>query len=169
MFLYREAGRGRVSRPHGIEGGQGNRVEIGTAPPTPHARPPVGPPRPRTSPACVRAGESGLLRGVDSRSGRRVLRRVRHATCATARVASRRDGLLPPAGGRARRSGGAGEPDRSGRRVGGAGIPDRAESRGAGTGYSGGAQGTRARCHRVRMQQAAREGHAGQSGLAQGT
>src|SRR6266852_3711263 len=124
--------------------------------------------RPRACPACVRAGESGLLRGVGAGSGGRVLRRVRHAVCATARVAGRRDGLPPPAGGRGRRGGGAGEPDRSGRWVGGAGVPDCAEGRGAGTGHSGGVQGTRARRHRVQTQQAAREGHAGQSGLAQG-
>ena len=35
-------------------------------------------------------------------------------------------------------------------------------------GHSGGAQGARARRHRVRTHQAAREGHAGQSSLAQG-
>src|SRR6266567_4665539 len=49
-----------------------------------------------------------------------------------------------------------------------ASVPDRAEGRRAGTGHSGGAQGARARRHRVRTQQAAREGHAGQSSLAQG-
>src|SRR6266699_3796990 len=105
------------------------------------ARPSVAPPRPRACPACVRAGESGLLRGVGAGSGGRVLRRVRHAVCATARVAGRRDGLPPPAGVRGRRGGGAGEPDRSGRWVGGAGVPDCAEGRGAGTGHSGGVQG----------------------------
>src|SRR5258708_19027996 len=110
-------------------------------------------------PCCVRAGESGLLRGVGARSGGRVLRRVRHAACATAQVAGHRDGLLPPAGDRARRGGGAGEPGRSGRRVGGTRVPDRAEGRGAGTGHSGGAQGARARRHRVRTHQTAREGH----------
>src|SRR5947209_3198222 len=49
-----------------------------------------------------------------------------------------------------------------------AGIPDRAESRWAGTGHSGGAQGARARRHKVRTHQTTREGHTGQSGLAQG-
>src|SRR5436853_7856708 len=138
MFLSREAGRGRETRAHGIEGGQGNWVGSDTAPPTPLARPSVAPPRPRACPACVRAGESGLLRGVGAGSGGRVLRRVRHAVCATARVAGRRDGLPPPAGGRGRRGGGAGEPDRSGRWVDGTGIPDCAEGRGAGTSHSDG-------------------------------
>ena len=157
-----------VGRPWAVFPPTRNWVGIDPTPPTPLARPSVTPPRPRTSPAGVRAGELGLLRGVDTGSGGRVLRRVRHAACATARVAGLRDGLLPPAGGRGRRGSGAGEPDRSGRWDGGAGIPDCAEGRGAGTGHSGGAQGARARRHRVRTHQAAREGHAEQSGLAQG-
>ena len=66
-FIGRQAVGGNP--PHGIEGGQGNRVGIDTAPPTSHDRPSVGPPRPRASPACVRAGELGLLRGVDSDRG----------------------------------------------------------------------------------------------------
>ncbi len=69
MFLFREAGRGRLCRPHGMEAGEGNWVRIASTLPPPHARPSVGPPRPRACPTCVRAGESGLLRSVNTGLG----------------------------------------------------------------------------------------------------
>ncbi len=67
-FLGRQAVGGFPAHTKSKEE-QGNQVGIDTTPPTPHARPSVGPPRPRACLACVRAGESGLLRGVDSGSG----------------------------------------------------------------------------------------------------